>query len=447
MSQKTPLRKKLGRVAILIIGIMIGVRIVVMFVSNIEPPARIVAEEHQLAVQAMELRPRDFIIQASGFGTAAPSQTFSAVSNVKGDVVFRHDDLESGAIISAGTLLVEIDPIIYQLALREANAEIASVEAEIAQLQQEAINADSLLALEQQRLDLSENSLERMRSLVNSGNAPEASLDTQLRATLAQRQAVQGLINQQNIIPIQLGRLDAQKERVLAKLAQVNNDLEDTKIFAPFDMRISDVSVEMSQFINPGQLLFSGDDIVTSEVVLQVPMQNLRLLLNELPENLTDNDGLSVEGIQARVQLVGGSQSWPAQVVRIANGIDPATRTVRVVLRIEQPMGASDLNTNPPLPKGMFVEGVLRAQMNETQLVLPQSAIHQGWVYVVNEESRLVRVQIETAFHQDDLAIISSGLEAGAIIIIDDVVPAISGMLLEAILVDDVSAPLSGVNQ
>lgn len=447
MTQKTPLKKKLGRVAILITGILIGVGIVVMFVSNIEPPARIVAEERQLAVQAMELQPRDFVIQASGFGTAAPSQTFSAVSNVKGEVIFRHDDLESGAIISAGTLLVEIDPIIYQLALREANAEIASVEAEIGQLQQEAANADSLLALEQQRLDLSETSLERMRSLVNSGNAPEANLNTQLRATLAQRQAVQGLINQQSIIPIQLGRLDAQKERVLAKLAQVNNDLEDTKFFAPFDMRISDVSVEISQFVNLGQLLFGGDDIVASEVVLQVPMQSLRLVLNELPENLTDNDALSVEGIEAQVQLVGGGQSWPAQVVRIANGIDPATRTVRVVLRIEQPLGGHDLNTNPPLPKGMFVEGVLRAQMNETQLVLPQSAIHQGWVYVVNEESRLARVQIQTAFHQDDLAIISSGLEAGATIILDDVVPAISGMLLDAIIVDEASGQLIGTSQ
>lgn len=450
-SGKASLAKKLGRVGILIFALVAGVAIVAFFVSRLEAPERISATENQRAVQVMQVVPTSFSVQASGFGTAQPERTWSAISNVKGRVIFRHDDLESGEILKEGTLLLQTDPIVYELGIREAEAEIASVVAEIEQLKQEGVNAASLLNLEEQRLVLSQTSLERTRSLVASGSVPQSSLDTQLRATLAQRQAVQGLTNQQNIIPIQLSRLDAQKERVLAKLEQVQSDLSDTKIFAPFDIRISEVKVEEFQYINPGQLLLSGDGISASEVVLQVPMQDLRGVLNEVEGQSGGSEQgpgeLNISGIEAQVKLVGDEQSWGAQVVRIANGIDPATRTVRVVLRVEQPNSFSNPISNPPLPKGMFVEGILQTRMRAPQLVVPQSAIHQGWVYLLNAESRLERVQVQTLLQQNGMAVIEGGLEGGEYVIINDLVPAISGMLLSATTLDGEVIGMAGDTQ
>ncbi|MCF6301690.1 MAG: efflux RND transporter periplasmic adaptor subunit [Devosiaceae bacterium] len=447
MSKKISLGKKLGRIVILLVALGAGVGSIAFFVSRLEPPARVAAAENLRAVQVMQVEPVSFSVQASGFGSAVPEQTWSAISNVKGRVVFRHENLESGEILEQGSLLLQTDPIVYELGIREAEAEIASVVAEIEQLKQEVVNADSLLDLEQQRLALSETALERTRSLMASGSVPQSSLDTQLRATLAQRQAVQGLINQQTIIPIQLNRLDAQKERVLAKLEQVQSDLEDTNIYAPFDMRISEVNVEEFQYVNPGQVLFSGDDIAASEIVLQVPMQDLRRVLNEIGDELGSSEELNISGIEAGVKLVGDDQSWDAQVVRIANGIDVATRTVQVVLRVEQPGSSSDLNSNPPLPKGMFVEGVLQAQMKYPQLVVPQGAIHQGWVYLVDEQSRLERREVTVLFQQNGMAVIAEGLEGGEYVILDDLVPAISGMLLEARTLDGKTINAAGEAQ
>lgn len=131
----------------------------------------------------------------------------------------------------------------------------------------------------------------------------------------------------------------------------------------------------MHQNINLGQILFSGDGTEASEVVLQVPMQNLRRILSELPSD----DDLDIALLDTLVQLVGEDQTWAAEVIRIANGIDPAMRTVRVVLSIQQPDSMADPVKNPPLPKGMYVEGILRFSAAEPQLIIPQEAIHEGW--------------------------------------------------------------------
>lgn len=92
-------------------------------------------------------------------------------------------------------------------------------------MNQEAANAALLLELEYERLALSEADLERTRRLVASGAVPQSSLDSQLRATLQQCQAVQTLENQQSIIPIQRSRLEAQKERMLTKRGRLKMTL------------------------------------------------------------------------------------------------------------------------------------------------------------------------------------------------------------------------------
>ena len=429
MSDKTSGKIIFKRIFLIVIAIAIGIATIAFFVSKKQPPQKVEVAEIQRSVQVIVAKKLPLFIEATGFGTAMPAKSFSAISNVKGHVIYRRDDLESGAIIAKGTLLLEIDSKFYQLALQEADAEIASVDAEIAQLKQEAINSKALLDLEQQRLELAETDLERTKKLVASGSISKAALDTQLRATLLQRKAVQTLANQQNIIPIQQARLDAQKQRVLSKQAQVESDLLDTKIYAPFDIRISEVKVEEYQYINPGQILFSGDDIKFSEIILQVPMHSLRRLLSELPKG---EGGMDVSLLDAYVQLVGESQKWDAKVIRIANGIDPATRTIQVVLSVEQPKDSLSFLENPPLPKGMYVEGVLKLVAKEKQLLVPQNAVHQGWLYLVDENNRLERREVEIDFQQNGMAVISSGIEEGEIIIIDDIVPAISGTLLDA---------------
>jgi hypothetical protein len=63
-------------------------------------------------------------------------------------------------------------------------------------------------------------------------------------------------------------------------------------------------------------------------------------------------------------------------------------------------------------------------------LVVPASAIHQGVVYLADDDDRLQRQSVTVAWQQGELAVVSGGLEPGDRLILDDLIPAIEGMLL-----------------
>jgi multidrug efflux pump subunit AcrA (membrane-fusion protein) len=86
---------------------------------------------------------------------------------------------------------------------------------------------------------------------------------------------------------------------------------------------------------------------------------------------------------------------------------------------------------NPPLPKGMYVEGILRFAATDSRMIVPQAAIHEGWVYLVDSDNRLERREVEVDYYQDGMAVILSGLSVGETVILDDIVPAITGILLD----------------
>jgi hypothetical protein len=52
-------------------------------------------------------------------------------------------------------------------------------------------------------------------------------------------------------------------------------------------------------------------------------------------------------------------------------------------------------------------------------------------VYLLDEQQRLQRRAVEVAFEQHDMAVISKGFSGGETLIIDDLSPAINGMLVK----------------
>ncbi len=418
-------------------GLAVGVGLIVLFMVNRQVPTHgeIAPEIPTLAV--IEVQPAAFRLEARGHGVARPAEAWQAIANVSGRVVERHPGLKSGTLLPADTVLLVLDPSRYRLAIAEAEAELASLAAEQAQLTAEKENTHLLLELERERLALAEQELSRFKSLVASDVVSPSQLDEQRRATLAQRNAVQTLDNQQRLIPSRRQRLDAQVERAATRIEQARQDLADTRFVAPYDLRIGDVEVEMHQHVGVGQRLFQADSIEVAEVEAQIPLTMIRRLMAAVAQPTRREDALDISewldfsAIRAEVFLVGVEDvKWPGRVTRVASGLDPDTRTARVVVMVDAPYRGAEPPLRPILQRDMYVRVRLSAESPAPLLVVPAAAVHQGEVYVVDAHDRLERRRVEVAFTQRDLAVIREGLAPGELVIVDDPVLALDGMRL-----------------
>ena len=428
----------------LILSVAAGLAFVVIMILLKQPPERQETQTPAVPVRVLELQPLVFRAEARGYGQVLPAESWNAVTNVGGRIVWKNPQLESGNLIPGGTRLLQIDPTRYQLAVASARADLAGIEAELRQLEQEAHNTRALLKLEEDRLTLATRELERARTLSGQGALSQTRLDEQERITLQQQQAVQRLQNQLNLVPSRQQTLEAREARTTAALNQAQEDLDDTRFEAPWDMRVHQADIETGQHVSPGQALFVADNISRAEATVQLQVSELRRVLSQLPDSAPPGPGsetgqpvidfhqqLPLDQLEVWVSPTNVPDTrWPGMLTRITSSLDPATRTVQAVISVAEPYRNARPPARPPLVRNMFVEASIAAPTPEPVLVLPASAVHEGVVYLADANNRLKRQTVSLAWQQGDVLAIADGLAAGQRVILDDLVPAIEGTVL-----------------
>ncbi len=403
--------------------IAIGIVIFANLTGNKQPPVRVESEPTPQAVRTLTVPQLDLRPVAEGYGTVQPARVWSAIAQVSGRVVEMHPRLRDGEIIPAGALLYRIDPVDYELAQEQLKAELA--ELEVTQH-----NTIELLDIEQRNLQLAQRESERLQSLVKQGNISHSSADSAERTMLNTRTAVQNLSNTLALIP-------SQRRVIEAKLAQAKRDLENTRIHAPFNLRIADLDMETDQYITNGQKLFEGDGVDRSEVVAQIALSSMRHLFLAHQDTPPGKRELT-EGLVAYAELeptiemdLGGTTArWDAEFVRFTDSIDSETRTIGVVVAQDRPYEKIIPGQRPPLSKGMFVKVTLQGRVQPQQVVIPRNTLRNGKVYLLDANNQLVIREVKVRYSQESLSVIESGIEAGETLVLSDLIPAIAGMPL-----------------
>ncbi|MFC3024921.1 efflux RND transporter periplasmic adaptor subunit [Vibrio zhugei] len=421
---------------IILLGVIIGAGLFIIAKMTQKGPEHDPLLSPPVFASAIKVTPANFLLQAKGFGISQSAETWKAIANVAGRVVSINPELESGVILKKGTELLKLDPSRYQLVISEIKADIASLSAELTQLNTEYSNTEALLSLAKERLRLSEKELSRFEKLAKKEVISISKKDETLRTTLAQRQEVRSLENQMALFPSRFENLKSKRLRALSKLDQAQLNLKDTVFLAPYDLRIKIVNVEQHQYVGIGQLLFSADNISKAEVEAQIPLSVLRRLMGasfidkeQTTEDLDISRRFNFSSIKSEVFLVGSQNTkWPASVQRVASGLDQKTRAGRVVVSVSEPYRGANLPVRPALQPDMYVEVTLSILSPDPLLAIPVSSVHQGSVYLVDADNKLQRRKVEVSFVQRDLAVISSGLKPGEIIITDDLLMAVNGM-------------------
>lgn len=433
-------------------AVLAGV-VVLLLAINLRPSPEVKsAGSRSKAVDVITLQQQPLAPQAVGFGRVAPKVEWQAVAEVTGKVVYRHPDLAKGRVMDAGTILLKIDPLDYELRLAQAEADISSSRAQLAKLAQEGDNFRTTLKIEKNRLALGRKELARKQELRRKGLTSQSAVDLEQQAMLANQKVVQDIENQLVVLPNEIKVAQAQLDVNKSRLAEAKRSLDKTVITLPVDARISSVEIEQDQVVNTQQVMVTAHGIDTVEIDAQVALHDMQVLASSLTQYTAHTDGrprADQLDLVASIELSSGSfrQRWPARVARISDTVSVNQATVGVILEVDQDYSQLSPESAPPLVNGMFVEARIVGQAN-SHWVVPERVVHGGSVYLLGEGDRLEILPVTVLFRRDGLVVIDGDLAAGQLLVANDLLPAVAGMALHVVTrdghpVDDSGEPES----
>lgn len=430
---ENPLWRKL----LIVIPIIAALLTAVILVKSKSGPEQKQVRETSRVMRVIEVPKVNLIPRAIGYGIAEPGIIWRAVAEVRGRVLDVHPDLKAGSLIKEGEVLLKIDPVEYELSVARLQAGIDQAGADLTELEIRKENAKSSLKIEKHSLFLAEQSLTRKQNTLKNKTISANEVDQEERSVLVQRQSVQQFDNTLKLIPSQKKALEAKLASSKVHLKQAKLDLAKTVLVSPFNCRIGEVGIEQGQYLSAGQELFEAHGTAVTEIEAQFLGEKLRHLIGgnsdikiQLPVDMATIRKLVNIRAVVRIQSGDWTIEWDARFDRIRETVDPDTRAFNVVVAVDKPYEKIIPGKRPPLTRGLFCEVELKGPPQRESIVIPRAALHEGAVFILNEEKRLHPVAVTTAFVQSNMVIIESGLSGGETLIVSDPSPAITGMLV-----------------
>ncbi|QUS57120.1 efflux RND transporter periplasmic adaptor subunit [Pseudovibrio brasiliensis] len=433
--------------AILFIPVTISLGFFLFLSNNKEAPIQKSIPEYSHLSRVILARKLEVSPKAHGYGIVKAARVWNVIARVSGEIEFIHPEFKKGAILKAGTELVRISPRDYKLQLKQSQANIRQAEAKVSELKTKQQSLMKSLDIEQRVLKLNEKQLARKQQLRQRGTIAEAALDTEENLVLIQLQKIQDIQNSLDLIPLQI---EAQEEQISVYEAQYETakiNLARVHVKLPFDARVSNTNVEVTQYVQTGNEMGTVDNTETVEVEAQIPLSQFRQFLGILTEGEVPTliDGQSLlslaesVGLHAmiRLPLDKGTAVWRGRVVRVTDEIDPKTRTVGVVIEVDHPYEKIIPGKRPLLSKGMFVEVELSSDPLSEMFIIPRSALHEEGLYIVGDDNRLQIRPVTTTLLQGNLAMLAEGLEENERIVVSDLLYATPGMLMKTKIDED----------
>ena len=445
-----PTKKLFPKILLLplaIIGAVLVVRGMMQSKQPLEHEVRTFPEKlaHVVTVESIPFR-----AQAVGYGNVEPSVNLKYKAEVGGKVTYVHPRLKRGGSIAKGTVVIRIEPTTYEISLGQSKAGLANTRSSLAQLDAEERSTRNSLEIAKRNLSLGQQEYNRVRTLWNKRLIARSTLDAEQQKVLQLQSSVQDIQGNLDTYKSRRAAINAQISQSKSTVAESTDTLSRTSVKLPFDARIGEVLAEEGAFVTAGSQLFEALGTKAVEIQAQLSIKHAGQLLSGT-ENLSENMSTSADmlnamsniKLEATVHLVAGSiaTSWPAKLVRIGESVDSTSDTVSFTVQVEDPYKGIVPGKRPPLLKGLYV-AVEFLGGPQKRIVIPRKSIHEGRVYLVNDENKLEIKSVEVSATQGNLVIIADGLSVGDRIVISDLIPVIPGVPIKAIEVPEEVAQL-----
>ena len=435
------MKKLAQKPLIFFVVVAIGIIVAIILVKNKPALVHSAAKMANKKVEVITVDTIPFQASVTAYGGVEPSILLKGMAEVSGKASYVNPRLKQGNTLPSGTTVIRIDPQDFKLTLKQTQADLAANKSALKQLEAEEKSTTQSLALAQQNLLVGEKELARVKGIFDKGMVARSAVDGEEQKVLQLKQQVEQLQGQLNSFESRRASIQAQIDRAEQIVKGKQTNLGRTEIKLPFNARIGKVSIEKDEFVAAGTPLFEALDINGVEINAQIPMLQMAGLLSHIKGNtvaeiplLNMESALKSLNLRATVRLIGGLPfaRWDARVLRFSEAIDPTRRTVGIVVGVDKPYEDMIVGKRPPLLKGMYTAVEISAPISQA-MVIPRKAIHENRVYVADSNNKLVIKPVSVEFQQNTLAIISTGLNNGDKLIINDLIPVIEGMPLEPI--------------
>jgi multidrug efflux system membrane fusion protein len=357
-------------------------------------------------VQVMRVEPESVFLSVSAQGTVEPGVESELVAEVSGRIVWVSPQLASGGFFEGNEVLVRVDSRDYEVALRGARAALARAES---------------------NLTYAQATLDRQQSMRQTGASSRARLD---EAVFAHSSAQAGV----------------QEASVAVERAEL--DLTRTEIAAPFAGRVRDKHVDVGQFVGRGVPVARVYSVDYAEIRLPIRDAELAYLDLASLRDTANADSQDAEqpvpstvAVEVSARFAGERHTWPGRIVRTEGALDPRTRMLNVVARVDDPYGRATPSERPALAVGLFVDAEIRGRSVDGVYELPRSALRRGdEVLVVDSEQRLRVRRVHVLRSAGGRSWISEGLAPGEHIVTSPIEIVTEGMEVRAEVVESESA-------
>lgn len=339
------------------------------------------SKEQAATVDALVVAFEDVQPIISNFGQIVTAKQLPLSASVGGRIKYISANFKNGAIVKQGELLLEIDDFQYQGNLLTSKANLQDISFK-------AVDIDNQIAATQVAFNSNSTLYENAKSdyagsinLQKSGVITKQALDTKNKALIQQKQSL-------DTASASLENLKNQKLQLLASVDvqqwavdKANQDLQSTKIYAPFSAYIHNANLEVGQFINANSAIATLLDQQKIDV-------KFTLSDGQYGRIIAQEGTIIGRKVQAIWQVGQVQKTFDAQINRVNSEIVAASGGIDLYASI------INVEAVEALRIGAFVKVLIPDQTYLDVIQIPEHMIYDNdTVYVVARNS--VEEQVE----------------------------------------------------
>ena len=382
------------------LAIVAGALAIFAYLAATRPQlARDRPDEKVWTVAVAEVRFGDVRPELRLYGEVVAGREADLRSLVAGTVVQIGAGLVEGGVVRRGDLLLITDAFDYRAALDERTAQLAEARAKLDEFAARHEGERVTLALNRDQLALRDRDAERARTLRARGTVSDKFFDNAEMAALQQRQLVAAGSQRVAAEAARVAQQRAAIERLEVALRRARRDLANTRLGAPFDGFVFDVTAAEGK-------RFGVNDRVARLVDADHLEASVSLSDAQYGRIFAAEGTLIGRPLRVRWRVGGETLAYDAVVARAGARIAAQSGGVEVFASLM----TDGLST--PLRPGAFIEVSFPDRVYHNVARLPESALNGETVYVVASD-RLEARRVTIAAHEGGAVIVSGDLAAG----------------------------------